>query len=540
MVTAMPSFYIQQFGCRATQADAAALEAQLRQRGCVDAGDVGAADVVVVNTCTVTTSADAQARDAIRKIHSRNPAAQVIVTGCYAQRAPQDLAALPGVSWVVGNSHKPEIPRILSEWQEGLRAERNFVPAANLHPGTVSSFESGFPSLQHAHPKILTGDIFEQTSLLAAPVLGGEANHTRPILKIQDGCDSRCSYCVIPFVRGRSRSLPPEPVVAEIQRLSDAGYREIVLSGINLGMYGRDLSPQVEFEDLLRRVLDETSVQRLRISSIEPMDVTRDLVALLDSSERFAQHFHMPLQSGSDRILAAMHRWYRAEHYARRIELIREQLPHAAIGADVIAGFPGETQADHEETLAFISRWPFTYLHVFSFSKRPGTKAAARGDEVPGGVIRRRARELRALGEEKSAAFYRAQCGRTLQVLTLRHTRRTDSADSPGSRETRGNSREDSLQGLKPDEQQPLTWELKLPPPNEPPQEPLKESSEELSSKQELLQRLWTPAISSNYLHVRLAGDWPANQMLRARCSSGGTDHLNANAEPETKPVFAV
>ena len=178
-----------------------------------------------------------------------------------------------------------------------------------------------------AGPKILTANIFDRAEFLSAPVLGGEANHTRPTLKIQDGCNLRCSYCVIPFVRGKSRSMPPSEVVAEIRRLTESGYKEIVLSGINLGTWGRDLTPRVEFEDLLRRILDETDVARLRISSIEPLDVTADLIALFASTPRIAQHFHMPLQSGSDKILAAMHRWYRSEHYARRVELIREQLP---------------------------------------------------------------------------------------------------------------------------------------------------------------------------------------------------------------------
>src|SRR5713101_822621 len=399
----MTTFYIQQFGCRATQADGAALERQLLGRGCSAVPEAAAADFVVVNTCTVTAAADAQARDAIRKIHAQNPAARLIVTGCYAQRAPEDLAALPGVSWVVGNSHKPQIPGLVDSLPQSPLSPcvQNFLPAALLEAEPLS--------LSRAPAKILTGDIFEQTTLLAAPVLGGEGNHTRPTLKIQDGCNSRCSYCVIPFVRGRSRSLPVETVLQEIQHLTAAGFREIVLSGINLGTYGRDLSPRVEFLDLVRRILDETSVERLRISSIEPLDVTRDLVGLFASTERIAQHFHMPLQSGSDRVLAAMHRWYRAEHYARRVELIRERLPHAAIGADVIAGFPGETEADHATTLAFIESLPFAYLHVFSFSKRPGTKAATLSNEVPGALIKRRARELRALGEKKAATFRHSQ-----------------------------------------------------------------------------------------------------------------------------------
>jgi threonylcarbamoyladenosine tRNA methylthiotransferase MtaB len=418
----MTTFYIEQFGCRATQADAAAIERQLRDRGFAAASESASADVLIVNTCTVTAAADAQAREAIRKLHARNPAARVIATGCHAQRAPEELAALPGVSWVVGNSHRPEIPWLMDSMAGGAAGESasGFVPASAL--GEEKS------SLFYGPAKILTGNIFEQRALLAAPVIGGEGNHTRPVVKIQDGCNSRCAYCVIPFVRGRSRSLEPEQVIEEIARLSAAGYREIVLSGINLGTYGRDLSPRVELIELLRRILEETSVERLRISSIEPMDVTEELIALFASSERMAQHFHMPLQSGCDRVLAAMHRWYRAEHYARRVELIRERLPDAAIGADVIAGFPGETDAEHAETAAFIERLPFSYLHVFSYSKRPGTRAAELANQVAAPVVRNRARELRALGEMKAREFRRSQTGRELRVLTLRHER--DSAET--------------------------------------------------------------------------------------------------------------
>jgi threonylcarbamoyladenosine tRNA methylthiotransferase MtaB len=458
----MPTFFIEQFGCRATQADGAALERQLLDRGCTSAPTPAAADIVVLNTCTVTASADAQARDAIRKLHAANPAVRLIVTGCYAQRAPEELAVLPGVSWVVGNSHKPQIPQLfesLSTVASAASAEsaKDFFPVAALYSDSTVPFHS-FVAAQHVAPhlaKILTGDISEQKVLLGAPVFGGEGNHTRPTLKIQDGCDSRCSYCVIPFVRGKSRSLPPDSVIHEIQRLAASGHREIVLSGINLGTYGRDLSPRIEFEDLLRRILDETAVERLRVSSIEPLDVTQDLVNLFAGTDRIAQHFHLPLQSASDSILAAMHRWYRAEHYARRVELIHDRLPHAAIGADVITGFPGETKDDHAATMAFIERLPFTYLHVFSFSERPGTKAAALSNGVPGATIKRRARQLRALGESKAAAFRHSQIGRTLRVLTLR--------------------RENPAEGLKTET---------------------------------------TPALSTNYLKVRVNGNHPANNCL--------------------------
>lgn len=409
----MAIFHIEQFGCRATQADGAAIERQLREQGCLATEEAALADVVVINTCTVTAAADAQARDAIRKIHAANPATRIIVTGCYAQRAPEEIAALPGVSFVVGNSHKPQIPSLLQT-----------IAAAPPLPLTEDP-------VSHRTAPVLVGDIFALSDVLVAPVFGGEGNHTRPTLKIQDGCDSRCSFCVIPFVRGRSRSLPVATVLDEIQRLSNSGFQEIVLSGINLGTYGRDLSPRVEFLEVLRRILGETGVERLRISSIEPLDVTQDLIDLFASTERIAPHFHMPLQSASDRILAAMHRWYRAEHYARRVELIREQLPNAAMGTDVITGFPGETEEDHEATVRFIEERPFSYLHVFSFSSRPGTKAAKIAGHLPGHVIKRRARELRTLGEIKSAEFRRSQIGRTMRVLTLRRGAKDDSSRTP-------------------------------------------------------------------------------------------------------------
>src|SRR5215468_7707425 len=445
----MSTFYIEQFGCRATQADGAAIERQLRDRGCSPTSSAQNAEFVVINTCTVTSAADAQARDAIRKIHEKNPSAKILVTGCYAQRAPEELAALPGVSFVVGNSHKPQIPNLIT-------ATQNFVPLNVITPAAIFS-----------------GDIFESLDVLVAPVLGGEGNHTRPILKIQDGCNNRCSFCVIPFVRGKSRSLPPETVLSEINRLCDSGFQEIVLSGINLGSWGRDLSPRVGILDLLRRILDETPLPRLRISSIEPLDVTQDLIALFASTDRIAEHFHMPLQSGSDNILATMHRWYRTEHYARRVNLIREFLPNAAIGADVIAGFPGETQADHEVTLRFIDSLLFTYLHVFSYSSRPGTKAATLDSQLPGNVIHRRAQELRALGESKSASFRESQIGRTHRVLTLNRAEKFSSAP-------------------------------------------------------------WTPALSSNYLQVRIPECLPANQFLDAAIAASEGTFLQA--EPITSP----
>lgn len=441
----MTTFHIEQFGCRATQADAAAIARQLVERGHAPSAHAAEADVVVINTCTVTANADSQARQAIRHVHAENPRARIIVTGCYAQRAPEELAQITGVSWVVGNSHKLEIAGLVAQaFQPAQLSE--LVRMHSTQPGKAAPRELSFAAVP---ARILAGNIFDQTEVLVAPVFAGEgdpsaplgAGHTRPILKIQDGCNNRCSYCVIPFVRGKSRSLAPAQVVAEIRKLTDAGHQEVVLSGINLGSYGRDLTPRVELLDLVRRILGETPLARLRLSSIEPQDVTQDLVDFVASTDRLARHFHIPLQSASDGILAAMHRWYRAAHYARKIELIRETIPAAAIGADVIAGFPGETEADHHATMEFIEKLPFSYLHVFSFSKRPGTAAeklcsadlqagmsslagqvsrAVQDLEVSPQVTKHRSRELRGLAEEKKSAFRAAQAGSILRVLTLR------------------------------------------------------------------------------------------------------------------------
>ncbi len=409
----MTKFFIENFGCRATDADAAGLRSGLLREGLQPWSEASTADVVVLNTCTVTAAADSQAREAIRKIHRANPSATIVVTGCYAQRAPEEISALAGVTWVVGNARQREIPGLV----RGGSEHGSFVPLAEL--------ESSGMSLSRGPAKILTGDIFEQSTIdlagTSATRDGGQVlgERTRPILKVQDGCNNRCAYCVIPFVRGRSRSLAPDAVVSEARRLAEAGAREIVLSGINLGSYGRDLSPRAELAAVVARILDETPVEHVRFSSIEPQDVTEDFVAMVAGSERLAPHFHVPLQSGSNRILRAMHRWYRAELYAQRIELIRRRLPDAAIGADVIVGFPGETAEDFAETARFIEALPLTYLHVFSFSARPGTKAESLANALPHETIRERARELRALSARKNAAFRRSQAGKPLRALTL-------------------------------------------------------------------------------------------------------------------------
>jgi threonylcarbamoyladenosine tRNA methylthiotransferase MtaB len=411
--TPVASYFVTNFGCRATQADGAELERQFAAKGLNPAPSAASADVVVLNTCTVTEAADRDARAAIRRVHRANPGAKIVVTGCYAQRAPAEIAALPGVSTVVGNSHKHRLVDLVAP-----AAAKAFVPLQAL-------VETGHAPSPSRRAEVFISDIFAHTELLAAPVFEADAHaeRTRPNLKIQDGCDNRCSFCVIPSVRGDSRSLPPERVLEDVRALVARGYREVVLSGINLGRWGRDFDLPARFasrfEDLIRAILAETSLEKLRLSSIEPMDWSDELIALVAGSPRIAKHVHAPLQSGSDRVLRAMHRKYRPWHYAERIQKARAAMPDAAIGADVMVGFPGETDALFEESRAFIASLPFTYLHVFSYSPRPGTPAAALPSQVPENVKHERSRTLRALSEEKAREFRARFVGRELEAITL-------------------------------------------------------------------------------------------------------------------------
>jgi threonylcarbamoyladenosine tRNA methylthiotransferase MtaB len=396
------SFYVENFGCRATQADGAAIERQLAEKGLVRSDNANEAQVVVLNTCTVTAAADQDARATIRRIHRKNPEARILVTGCYAQRAPEEISALPGVSLVVGNSHKHQLAELA-------------VPSTGFVPLAAVADALGAPAM--------VGDIFAHTELLAAPVFDSDHEKTRPNLKVQDGCNNRCSFCIIPFVRGRSRSLKLDEVIGNVDRLVANGYKEIVLSGINLGRWGREWGNETRyrFADLLRAILDRTSVAKLRISSVEPMDWSDDLIALVASSPRICRHAHVPLQSGSDKILRKMHRKYRPWHYEDRITKIRAAMPTAAIGADVMVGFPGETDEDFEETRAFIEGLPFTYLHVFTYSSRPGTPSAEMEDQVPVHVARERNRVLRELAAVKKLEFQKHFVGKPLEAITLTH-----------------------------------------------------------------------------------------------------------------------
>ena len=272
------------------------------------------------------------------------------------------------------------------------------------------------------HGQIEIGDIFARHDFLSAPVEDAAGERTRPNLKIQDGCNNRCSFCIIPFVRGRSRSAPAGASDRSSRRAGAMKYREVVLSGINLGRWGRDFPGRVRLADLVRRLLDETPVERLRLSSVEPMDFSDDLLGLMASSDRIAKHVHAPLQSGSDTVLRRMHRKYRPRHYADRIAKARALMPDCAVGADVMTGFPGETDAEFEDSRAFIESLPFTYLHVFTYSERPGTPAAER-DQVPMEVRKHRTHVLRALAAAKSAEFRRSMVGRKLSVVTLEGNR---------------------------------------------------------------------------------------------------------------------
>jgi threonylcarbamoyladenosine tRNA methylthiotransferase MtaB len=428
----VPTYHVENFGCRATQADGAALERQFEIRG-LAAASAAQADLVILNTCTVTNSADQDARAAIRRVQRQNPLAKIVVTGCYAQRAPAEIAALPGVTCVIGNSHKHQLAEIalpmLSEsgWLGNSgTANIDFIPVASL-TARDRRLTSDAP--------LYVSDIFAHTELLAAPVFEPNSNvagsqqndRARPNLKVQDGCDNRCSFCVIPSVRGNSRSLPLPRVVEEMKALVAAGYREVVISGINLGRWGRDLSSDARsstfggqrLEMLIRAVLEETRLEKLRISSVEPMDWSDELIDLVASSSRIAKHAHVPLQSGSDAVLRRMHRKYRPWHYREKIEKIRDAMPAAAIGADVMTGFPGETDAEFEANRRFIEDLPFTYLHVFTYSARPGTPAAVMDNQVAVHVARERNRILRDLANEKKISFMRSFVGQTVEAITL-------------------------------------------------------------------------------------------------------------------------
>jgi threonylcarbamoyladenosine tRNA methylthiotransferase MtaB len=459
---------VENFGCRASQADGDAISAGLEALGACPAQSAVAPDVVVVNTCSVTAEADRDARAYIRRIQRGNPQVRIVVTGCYAQRAPEEIAALPGVFAVVGNSHKNQVASIAlgsfhtlaAAWPEENRASstnenphvaaatspQHFVPVASL----ASAPNFGPERLPGAPAFVLAGDIFAHTdfelsslpsSAIERLASSSAAHRTRPTLKIQDGCGNRCTFCVIPSTRGNSRSLPKPQVLDSVERFIAAGGQELVISGINLGRWGRDLTPQIQFEDLLTEIFETTPLSRLRISSVEPMDWTDGLIALLlrygqGQHPRLARHVHMPLQSGSDRVLRRMHRRYRPWHYAERLAKVRAACPYAAIGADVMVGFPSETDEEFRESYDFIAAQPLTYLHIFPFSARPGTPGweLHRLHPVPSAAVRERMAALSDLIQQKNLAFRSSFIGRQLSAVTLVAPREKSSSGSNDSR----------------------------------------------------------------------------------------------------------
>ncbi len=365
------------FGCRVNQADSLRIEEDLRARGGV-AVPSSDADLVIVNTCSVTSSADQGARQTIRRISRDNPSAEVVVTGCYATRRPDEVAALPNVIRVVANHDK--------DW---------------LVQNTAERFGNG-------------------DGACGGPIEPGAAGRTAFTLRVQTGCEERCSYCIIPATRGAGRSQPVDHVLREVERVASAGFREIALTGVHLGSYGRDLTPGSSLVSLLRAFESSSADVTFRISSLEPMDCTPEIVGLISESRgRFAPHFHLPLQHASDRMLGLMRRPYTQAYYRDLVESIVGRLPHASIGTDMIVGFPGETDEDFRANLDYLPTSPLSHVHVFPYSDRPGTDATAMPAKVPGATIRERGARLRAIGAELARRFKESQIGTVRPGLTI-------------------------------------------------------------------------------------------------------------------------
>jgi threonylcarbamoyladenosine tRNA methylthiotransferase MtaB len=419
----MRSFSVEHFGCRAARADGEAVSDRLRAAG-LSEGEPSAADVVVVNTCSVTAEADRAARAFIRRTHRLNPAAKIVVTGCYAQRAPEELASLTGVAAVVGNSHKALAPEIILR----LLGRAAFHEGDGLIQLQAAANRERAMNEQLAPPQVVwADDRFAHSFIETAQIVPGV--QTRPNLKIQEGCGNRCSFCVIPSTRGTSKSLPHVVVLRQVEGFVAAGGNELVLSGINLGRWGRDLPESDEafprtLARLAREIFERTALNRLRLSSIEPMDWDAELIGVMAEfgGTRLARHAHLPLQSGSDAVLRQMHRRYRPWHYVEKVEALRRACgPDLTLGADVMVGFPGETDAEFEETMALVRALPFGYLHMFPFSPRPATLGWALQAErpVPAKAVAERLAALRALGSEKSKTHRMGFVGRELETITL-------------------------------------------------------------------------------------------------------------------------
>jgi threonylcarbamoyladenosine tRNA methylthiotransferase MtaB len=384
----MPKFSVRTFGCRCNQADSAAIREGLCRRSMSESENHRDVDFIIVNTCTVTHRSDQQARQTIRRLHRENPSAQIVVTGCYAERDPETLASLPGVRLVLGNADKERLSTILETCGQSSQCHIYHAP---LDAGR----DYLLPAMTHT---------------------GGK---TRPLVKLQDGCDACCSYCIVPKVRGPGRSARPENIFAEIQSLVGHGFQEIVLTGVHLGAYGRGPKGDMRLADLLRQIIEIPGLGRIRLSSIEPMDFDQAIVRLAAENPVFARHFHIPLQSGSDRILRLMRRPYTAARFRELQQYIHSELPDAGLGTDVLVGFPGETDQDFAETLSLIEDSPLTYLHVFPFSPREGTEACSLPDPVPSKVVKRRLAQALEISRSKNLLFRRQFLGQVLPAITL-------------------------------------------------------------------------------------------------------------------------
>jgi threonylcarbamoyladenosine tRNA methylthiotransferase MtaB len=380
------------FGCRVNQADSFHIEEQLIASGGTAAGTQDA-DIVVVNTCSVTGSADQATRQIVRKIARENPTARIVVTGCYATRRPDEVAGLADTVQIVPNDGKDQLAVHI-----GLDARNRDSAKAGLT--TAERFGDG-------------------EGACGAGISPGLAGRTAFTLRVQTGCDEACSYCIIPSTRGRGRSRPVAEVLSEIDRVVLAGYREIAITGVHLGSYGRDRHDGSTLRGLLESIVGRAFGVRFRISSLEPMDCSDEIVNLVAASETFAPHFHLPLQHASDRMLAAMRRPYTVRYYRRLVDRIRREMPHASIGTDVIVGFPGETDEDFRELESYLPSSPVTHVHVFPYSDRPGTAATTLPGKVHGTVIRERAARMRAIGRDLNRHFHRAQDGSVRPGLTI-------------------------------------------------------------------------------------------------------------------------
>jgi threonylcarbamoyladenosine tRNA methylthiotransferase MtaB len=390
MTPAPLKYSIITFGCRVNQADSLAIARDLHVRGAVEASPQDA-ELVVVNTCSVTATADQGVRQTVRRVVRDNPGVRVIVTGCYATRRPDEIRELPNILHVVSNDEKDDLVERLAS-QIGLPRLEDVTTAVRYGSGDGPCGETLSP---------------------------GTAGRTALTLRVQTGCDETCSYCIIPTTRGKGRSRPLNAVVRQIEDAVASGYREIAIAGVHLGSYGRDLNDGTSLTTLVR-VLSEWDADVLfRISSLEPMDCTAEIVDLISSSPRLAPHFHLPLQHGSDEILLAMRRPYTASAYVTLVSSIRARIPHASIGSDLIVGFPGESSAHFTETESVLRDLPLTHLHVFPYSDRPGTDASLLGGRLDGAVVRDRGRRVRDIGHEMATRFRESQRGTTRRALTV-------------------------------------------------------------------------------------------------------------------------